>query len=133
VTSRSPTPRELRISGVALSVALAGLCGLKLLREGHISGPLLGASALVAVIAVLAPSLLRGPARAAAAVTGWSIYVTSRATLVLVYFFLVTPLALVGRLFGARFADVHFAAKKESYWVRREASGEHGTDFDRQY
>ncbi len=48
---------------------------------------------------------------------GW---IMSRVLLSLIYYLLVTPIGLVGRLIGKKFLDISFKDGKNSYWVERE-------------
>ena len=47
---------------------------------------------------------------------GW---VVSRAILILLFYFIITPIGMVARLFGKKFIDITFSHASESYWISR--------------
>jgi hypothetical protein len=50
-------------------------------------------------------------------VMGW---VMTRLILGTLYYLVITPMSLLGRLFGKRFLDLKFPGKQESYWNETE-------------
>ncbi|MDP3980073.1 MAG: hypothetical protein Q8Q33_01525 [Chlamydiota bacterium] len=53
--------------------------------------------------------------------------------LVFLFYFAVTPVAFVARLFKRRFLELDFNQKKDSYWVTRPVSQKDKTDYENQY
>ena len=49
-------------------------------------------------------------------VIGWFV---SRFLLGLIYFFIVTPIGLISRVFGKKFIETGFKSNEESYWKKR--------------
>ncbi len=47
---------------------------------------------------------------------GW---VVSRSILILLFYFIITPIGMVARLFGKKFIDTTFSHASESYWISR--------------
>jgi H+/Cl- antiporter ClcA len=115
------SPRALRRAGLllgALLLALAAWLGWRGRPPATWLAPGL-AGALLAALAALAPRALRRPHRAWMALAlalGW---VTSRLLLLLVFSFLLTPLALAARLLGRRFLALRPDRDAATYWVAR--------------
>jgi len=55
------------------------------------------------------------------------------AILGLVFYILLTPIALLKRLFGNRSMDIDFSLDKTSFWVSRENKEVSGKDFEQQF
>jgi len=51
----------------------------------------------------------------------------------LVFYVLLTPVALLKRLFGKRSMDIDFSLDKTSFWVSRENKEVGGKDFEQQF
>jgi hypothetical protein len=129
-----PLPRRnVRLAGIGLGVVLGGLGGLKLWQGKPSSAYFLASCVLVCVVAVFLPSLLRPIVRAAMAVGSRIIWITTQAALMLAYFLIVTPTAVVARLLGTSFTDTDFSKRRESYWIMRDAGTRPAADYDKQY
>jgi hypothetical protein len=50
-------------------------------------------------------------------VMGW---VMTRLILGILFYLVITPMGLLGRLFGKRFLDLKFPGKQESYWIETD-------------
>jgi hypothetical protein len=50
-------------------------------------------------------------------VMGW---VMTRLILSILFYLVITPIGLLGRLFGKRFLDLKFPGKQESYWIETD-------------
>ncbi len=118
----NPTPRMLRQFAAALLVVLALDCVLfpGILR--HPAGRcIVGALAVMGVVGLVLPALIRWlfvGATVAAFPIGW---VVSQVMLALMFYLILTPLALVFR--WRRRDELQLRRKPgESYWVTREAA-----------
>ncbi|MGA7161698.1 MAG: SxtJ family membrane protein [Bacteroidota bacterium] len=47
---------------------------------------------------------------------GW---VMSRAILILLFYFVITPIGVAARIFGKKFIDINFSDSHKTYWVER--------------
>lgn len=56
---------------------------------------------------------------AAAFAIGWPV---SRIILFILFYFLLTPIGFLARIFGKEFLDTDFRKKKESYWIPKSAN-----------
>ncbi len=50
-------------------------------------------------------------------VMGW---VMTRLILGILFYLVITPIGLLGKLFGKRFLDLKFPGKHESYWIETD-------------
>ena len=129
----APSRRELRLAGAGFGVAFGVLAAVALLRHGAAAPYLAAASAAALAFAALAPTLLLPLVLAARAVGRPLVWLATRAGLALVFYAVVTPIAVLGRLFGASFSDSSFSRRRESYWVRKEERARTAGDYEKQY
>jgi hypothetical protein len=61
---------------------------------------------------------------------GW---VMTRVILILLFFLVLTPLAIIARIFRKRFLDLKIDKSKESYWEIREKKEIKPIDYERQF
>jgi hypothetical protein len=95
----------------------------------------LGAAALLAVIGFVIPAALKPFYKGwmiLAVIMGW---VMTRVVLTLVYYFVLTPIAFLGRVFGEEFLHLKLKRSGEtnSYWIRRSGPPRHKSDYERQF
>jgi hypothetical protein len=125
--------RELRKFGLTLGAAFAILGVLLLWRgRGYYIGFLIAAAAFLAS-GVLMPNALRPVRRiwmAAAEAMGWFM---TRVILTILFFVAVTPVGLLGRLFGQRFLDRGTDDSASTYWIERKSPARPGEDYERQF
>ena len=95
----------------------------------------LGAAALLAAIGLAAPAVLKPFYKGwmiLAVMMGW---VMTRVVLTLVYYFVLTPIAFLGRVFGEEFLQLKIKRSGEttSYWIRRSGPPRDKSDYERQF
>jgi hypothetical protein len=95
----------------------------------------LGAAALLAAIGFVIPAALKPFYKGwmiLAVMMGW---VMTRVVLTLVYYFVLTPIAFLGRVFGEQFLQLKLkrSGKTTSYWVRRSGPPRDKSDYERQF
>lgn len=110
---------------------IAGLLSLRpLLHEESVYMPLALVAVLLALIAIVAPGLLDRPNRL------WTYFgkkmhaVTSAVALFLIYFFFLTPGAVMLRLCGRRQLKLEFDKNALTYWAERTSAD---TNFNHPY
>ncbi len=123
--NRNPSPGELRLFGLLLTAALAAV-GFMLYRRAGIPAlpAVLGCVAsLAALLTVAAPGALRYPYLGityAALPIG---LVVSTVVLLVIFFLLLTPLALVFKLMGRDPLHRRLRPEAQSYWHPRRPAG----------
>jgi hypothetical protein len=113
--------RALRF-GLGALLVLGAFGALIAWRKHHLAtgGAIAGVGAVVFLVALVAPAAalsLRGAWMKFAAALGW---VNTRLLLGVIFFALLTPIALLRRLFSGRSLEMRFRSGGEaSYWTRR--------------
>lgn len=113
---------KLRRFGITMAVLVAFIAAyLAIIKAHHTAGLILALLALLLLIpAILFPNGLRQFFTLWMAVAfslGWFV---SRVLLIIIFFLILTPLGLLGRLLKKRWLDINFDGKKESYWIPKE-------------
>ncbi len=65
-----------------------------------------------------------------AVILGW---VMTRIILSILFYLVITPISLLGRLFGKRFLDLKIDRSATSYWIKRENKPTEPADFEKQF
>ncbi len=124
--NRNPSPGELRLFGLLLTAALAAV-GFMLYRGTGIPAwpaVLACAAGLAALLTVAAPGALRYPYLGltyAALPIG---LVVSTVVLLVIFFLLLTPLALVFKFMGRDPLHRRLRPEAQSYWHPRRTAGD---------
>jgi hypothetical protein len=122
-----PTPRMLRQFSGTWLVVFAGLAGHRALVRHHPGAALvLGAVALLGLIGLARPALMRWLFIVAMVITfpiGW---VVSQLVLLLMFFLVITPVALFLRLRGRDILQLKRPPDNVSLWKKRPEQTEPG-------
>ena len=59
---------------------------------------------------------------------GW---IMSRVLLIVLFYFVLTPVGFISKIVGKKFLDIDYTVKKESYWIIR--SSDMKTDYSKMY
>jgi hypothetical protein len=116
--------KELKKFGLLVGSVFVVLSGIGMYRGWSIvaTGTLLLAGVMLLSCGMFLPESLRQAYRiwmAAAFAIGWLV---SRMILVMLFYFVLTPVGLLARIFEKEFLDTDFRKKKESYWIPKSAS-----------
>ena len=65
-----------------------------------------------------------------AVVLGWFM---TRLILMILFYFILTPIGLVGKLFGQNFLGNNFNSSSKSYWNLRDSKSEINQDYEKQF
>ena len=125
--------KALRNFGLLMAVVLLLVGGWLWWKSAATWPWVLGAAALLGVIAIAAPMLLKPFYRVwmiFALIMGW---VMTRVVLTLVYFLVLTPIGLLGRVFGEQFLHLKRSKDSDTYWVRRTGPAREKGDYERQF
>jgi len=119
MNSPSTDTRQIRRFGLVAVIFFGSLCALGIWREKPLPTYLFGALCFIGLCFVLLPSLSRP------IYTGWLKIalligkIVTNGMLTLTYFLVITPSALIKRLFSGRPLPVKPDKKASSYWVKR--------------
>lgn len=127
------TTKELREFGFVVGGALLVITGISYWRHGTWHWPLAAAGAVLALLGLVWPRILMPLQKVwmtLALAMGW---VMSRVILSLLFFVIVTPIALILRAQGKRFLERGATASMESYWNLRKPQAGDSKRCERQY
>ena len=125
------TRQALRKFGLTMGVAFGLLGGLLAWRSRGAWPYFLGASGFFFAFGVALPAALKPLQKAwmtLALLMGW---VMSRVILVVLFFFVLTPIGLILRLAGKDLLDMKVRAKKESFWLPHRTRAKE--DYENQF
>jgi hypothetical protein len=125
--------KALRNFGLLMAVVLILVGGWLWWKSAATWPYVLGAAALLGVIAIAAPMSLKPFYRVwmvFALIMGW---VMTRVVLTLVYYLVLTPIGLLGRVFGEQFLHLKRSKDSDTYWVRRTGPAREKSDYERQF
>jgi Zn-dependent protease with chaperone function len=115
------SPRALRRFGLTVGLVILFLGCVLLWRHRGAGWPLISIGTILVLAAGFAPLTLKwvhAPWMILSLALGW---IVTRILLTIVFFFVVTPIGLLQRLFGKRAIEVAFKADVASYWQSRTA------------
>ncbi len=125
--------QTLRKFGITIFVILFALAAISFWKAGAAYRYLAPVAGLFLVGALLFPILLKGiylPWMALATVLGW---VMTRVILTILYYFVITPFALIVKVFGKDLLDERFEPHRKSYWVLRDNKVITKEELERQF
>jgi hypothetical protein len=125
--------KEWRKFGIGLGIILAVIACVQLLK-GHAAYPwFFGAAALTALAGILFPICVKPVFilfSYLGAVMGWF---STRVILGLIFFLLLTPIALVMKLAGKKFLTTGIDRNLGTYWTVRNKTYRDAESFENQY
>jgi hypothetical protein len=116
--------KELKKFGLLVGSVFVVLSGIGMYRGWSIGGIgiLLLAGVVLLSCGMFLPESLKQAYRvwmAAAFAIGWLV---SRMILLILFYFVLTPVGILARIFEKEFLDTDFRKKKESYWIPKSAN-----------
>lgn len=124
---------ELRKFGITVGIVSGLLGGLFLWREKDYYFYFLVLSGAFFLLGIVVPILLKPIHKiwmTLAILMGWFV---TRLILTLLFYLVVTPIGLLGRLFGKDFLDLKFDRNTDSYWITREVSKFGTKNYENQF
>lgn len=128
---------DLRKFGVSVGLVLGLLGGLFWWREKDFYSYFIIVSAALILSGLIIPSVLKPLQKAwmaFAVVIGWFM---TRVILTVLFYFIVTPIGLVAKLFGKDFLDRKFSVKAnkntDSYWINKEDEALEKSRYEKQF
>ena len=127
------TNAELRKFGITIAVALAVIGAIMLWRQKAYYYCPLVVAAILLLPALAMPIILKPVHKiwmAAAEALGWFM---TRVILTLLFYLVVTPIALIARLAGKDFLNRKFQTTAKSYWIPKKKSELGKTTYEKQF
>jgi len=124
---------DLRKFGLTVGIVLLMISVILFLfdKSSYIYLGIIGGVLVLA--GTLFPSVLKPVNKAwmtLALILGWFM---SRVILTILFYFVLTPIGFIAKIFGKRFLSLKIDAEKKSYWEKREGRSPNITEYDRQF
>jgi hypothetical protein len=130
----STTTRDLRKFGLMVGGVFLLISGWLLWRHKPLWPYFLTPGALLVVLGLAVPRALKGVYLAWMSLAFTLGLVVSTLILTLFFFLAVTPLGLMGRIFGKDFLSEKLNPRAKSYWLPRDRSApRQPADYEKQY
>ena len=127
------TNKDLRKFGFTIGTVLV-LIGSVLLYYDRASFYYFWLAALFLLIpAAVSPSILRPLNKVwmtLAILLGWFM---TRVILSILFYLILTPIGLIGKIVGKEFLDIKWRKKSDTYWLKREKKSPEKIDYERQF
>ena len=124
---------DIRKFGITIGLFLIVIAGFLYWKgRGSVEVFLIAGSALI-VLGLLLPIILKPVYwlwMVLSVILGW---IMTRVILSLLFFVVITPIGLIGRMFGNRFLDLQWDRSKDSYWNYRDNKEQSPDDYERQF
>jgi hypothetical protein len=133
VSSNSTDAKEVRKFGIVSLVFFGCLCALGLWARKSLPTYLFGALSILGLGFIVMPSRLRGVHTAWLAVAHFLGGIVTALVLSIAYYLVITPSALIKRLFGGRPLPFKPDTKASSYWVVRAEPAQPRERFLKRY
>lgn len=133
MSSTSTETREIRKFGLVALVFFGCLCGLGIWKQKVLPAYLFGSLSVLGLGFILFPAPLRPVHTAWLKVAHVLGRIVTTLTLALTYYLVITPAALLKRVFGGRPLPLKPDRNAESYWVPRDEPAQPKERFLRRY
>lgn len=127
------TKKELRNFGLVVGGVLVAIGAFLFWKERPAWPYFLTPGVVLVVLGLIVPSILKPLQKlwmALAVVMG---FFMTRVILTILFFCVVTPLAIASKLAGKRFLELKIAKDKTSYWNMRDSKEIDKKDYERQF
>ncbi len=124
---------DLRKFGVTVGIVLGLLGGVLLWRDKDLYLYFLAVSLFLIISGLISPFILKPLQKAwmtIAIVIGWFM---TRLILCMLFFFLLTPIRFIARIFGKVFLDRKFRTGAKSYWIPRDTAAAGKDQYEKQF
>ncbi|MBI4698764.1 MAG: hypothetical protein HY758_07645 [Nitrospirae bacterium] len=125
--------KELREFGLIVGLVLGLLGGLLWWRGRDIYPFFLTVSVALILSGLIVPAALKPLQKiwmTAAVILGW---VMTRLILIILFYLVLTPIGLLGRLLGKSFLDSKFRTSSTSYWIPKAEKETEKSEYEKQF
>ena len=127
--------KEIRKFGLVIAIALGAIGSFVYVKSGNfdVVGWLWGIGLLFLILGFILPSILRPVYRIWMLLAFFIGGIVSRVILTVLFYVVLTPTALVLRLFGKDVLDQRFEKDRESYWIKKDLSDHTKDQYRKMY
>lgn len=125
---------ELRKFGIIFGIALIAI-GIVQLLKGHtkIYPWFYGIGLISLILGIFAPSAIKPIYFIFKKIGSFIGNIVTGLILAIVFYIVLTPIALIARLFGKDFLDIKWKKKSNTYWMPKEVVKDGVERYERQY
>ena len=124
---------DIRKFGITIGLFLMILAGILFWRGRESFQMLLVSGFVLLVLGLIIPIVLKPIYwlwMVIAVILGW---IMTRVILVLLFFIVLTPIAMFSRIYGNRFLDLKWDKSKDTYWNYRTTKPQTPEEYERQF
>ena len=125
--------KAIRDFGILIGFILLFIAGILFYKERDLNLPIIALGISFIGLGLVIPIFLKPFYliwMVFAVILGWFM---SRLILVILFYFILTPIGLVGKLFGKNFLGNNFNSSANSYWNLRDSKSEINQDYEKQF
>ncbi|MBI1870475.1 MAG: hypothetical protein HYS07_04695 [Chlamydiae bacterium] len=114
--------KSLKKFGITMGAVLFLFSGWLIFRKSFsfLRSIIFGSGIFLVISGAFYPGILRGVYRVWMGIAFLLGSIVSRLILLLLFYFVITPLGLIARVMGKNFLDLEFDKKKNSYWINKD-------------
>ena len=124
---------DLRKFGITIGIILIMICGFLFLKQKESFQILLIVGTVLLILGIAIPVILKPIYwvwMVFATILGW---IMTRVILIVLFYFVVTPISLVFRLSGKQFIDLSWNKRMSTYWKYRKRTDLFNNYYERQF
>ena len=125
--------KAIRDFGILIGFILLFIAGILFYKERDLNLPIIALGISFIGLGLVIPIFLKPFYliwMVFAVILGWFM---SRLILVILFYFILTPIGLVGKLFGHNYLGNNFNSSTKSYWNLIDSKSEINQDFEKQF
>ncbi len=125
--------KDLKKFGLTVGIALLVLAALLFFTHKNSAVYFCSVGFLLVILGFIAPKILKPLNKiwmTFSVILGW---IMTRVILTILFYFAITPIGLLTKLFRTDFLEIKIDKKKKSYWLKREKKKFDPLDYERQF
>lgn len=124
---------ELRKFGLTFGIVVGAIGAYLFWKENGASLYFIGVAFVTILFGIIRPALLLYFYKIWMFIGGVMGWINTRIILAIIFYLILTPIALILRLFGKQFIEKKWDKSAKSYWNIRESSIPEGADYEKQF
>ena len=125
--------KELRKFGITIGIALCLWGAVFFWRDKDYYSYFFILSAVFLFLGLVLPPLLKPVYKIWIIFARYMNWFITRIILVVLLYFIFTPIGFIAKLFGKDFLDLKFREKSSTYWILKDKIGREKRDYEKQF